>query len=182
MEVALSFPFLLLMAALIFGVAIASIRKSEVAAAARHDAWRKRPNAHAQDALSLSALTSGEISDSASRTVSLPSSVYGQGSLTAKSRNLLLAASWSHPDIEFDSSTPDFVPHSKPLGGILNNALPGVSPGLVSALDAIGQAFSRLESLLSAGELLATAANGLVKAAGILVAPFNESLYEATLD
>lgn len=184
LEFVLAFPLLLAVAAIIFGVGSAGVRKSQVAITARHDAWQRRAGAHAPTPLVLNpGLKDGKIYAPATQSISLPTG-FTQGSVTAESQNHLLAAPWDYLDVKFADNTPDFTPHTEPLTAILQNAIPGLPSSALSIVTSLGQMFGQITSVAGPiSGMTSQVVNTAVRVAGIALVPFGfYNLYQATQD
>jgi hypothetical protein len=171
----MSLPFILLLASLVFAIAAAGIRKAEVIASVRNDAWSRRAAARQSNALSLgSAVEEGSISETTSRTVSLPGWIHsGQ---MAESRNTLVAGDWADPAIRF-RSTSQFVPHHEPLQRIQQSLRLGSGAGV----NALSQFLAEMVNIGRLAGTVAGAADVVVQVAGAILRPFGfEELYRAT--
>lgn len=124
-ETVLSLPFLLAAFSLIIAVAMASIRKSEVAIAARQHAWEERETGDGEKPFVMyNAATAGQRVAHESKQFKLPPPPVSTGQMvTAESRNQILTGSWNDPQAGLSGEKPDYVPHLKPLAAMVTQGL-----------------------------------------------------------
>ena len=140
LETVMSLPFLLGAFALIIAVAMASIRKSEAAIAARNIAWQDRTSGQGEVPFEFSGIASAGISPANAPpthfTMPPPPVSTGQNA-TAESRNQILDGSWADPTAKMSEDQPTFVPHLPQMWKLLQGA-GGSDPGdLISFLKSL---------------------------------------------
>ncbi|MDB5339237.1 MAG: hypothetical protein JWN70_4856 [Planctomycetaceae bacterium] len=164
LEFVMSLPFLLAAFAVIIAVAMASIKKSEAAIAARNHAWEQRETGNGEQPFVLpGAGTDGQQNSDETQQFTLPPPPVSTGqTATAESKNQILTGSWSDPLAEMSKEEPDFVPHFKPMGAMATQGMVSFGP--------VEQLAERLSDLPGGGGVGAAskAMNGVLYAAGLV--------------
>ncbi len=140
LETVMSLPFLLGAFALIIAVAMASIRKSEAAIAARNIAWQDRTSGKGEVPFEFSGISSAGISPASAPpthfTMPPPPVSTGQEA-TAESRNQILDGSWADPTAKMYEDQDPFVPHLPQMWKLLQGAGGNDPTDLISFLKSL---------------------------------------------
>jgi hypothetical protein len=133
LELVLVFPLLLSIAAALFILGRATLRKEATATQARNSAWQKRPQAAAGTILHLDHdPLASQVDFTGQKPVQLAPLFKGT-TLQAESRSFVLGHTWDFRALPFAPGQGDFRPHADELAK-LASAIPGLATGLSGTL------------------------------------------------
>lgn len=147
LELVLGLPFILAIAAAVFVVGFAGIKRTATVIESRHASWQQRSTPDKNGALYiLAAADSGKVEGEASSTARAYQWMGGDRQIQAKS--VVLTGTWDHKQLEDFEKTPN-VPHVLTALRIASD-----NPLLGSAIQATGQGLALLAPLLGGGGIL----------------------------